>query len=142
MSYTSEKTVTFVLVALLLTACTSNEAQNGGASSASSARLMTEQTQQPIEVLREYHKALISGDSIKAVSLTTGTARAILEYRFYRSQSDDELQFTYGRQNILRDTCYIPLDVRSRTTQARPTEGKAILVKVGGEWKVERIAMQ
>lgn len=51
------------------------------------------------------------------------------------------MQFTYGAENIVRDTCYIPLRVRNGLTRDPETQGKAILVKVGGEWKVERIAM-
>jgi hypothetical protein len=106
-----------------------------------SASVLTQQKDKPIEVLREYHKALVAGDSVKARSLATGTASMILEYRFYRSTGDDDLRFTYGPQNIVRDTCYIPVQIKDPSTRKPATEGKAVLVKVDGEWKVERIAM-
>lgn len=143
MRYITGKTTSILLFASLITACTSNEAQNSGSSSAqASVGSMIDQTTPAVEVLRQYHQALVLGDSAKAVSLSTGTARAILEYRFFRSEMDSDLKFAYGGQNIIRDTCYIPIDVISRTSGRTQKEGKAIMVKVEGEWKVERIAMQ
>jgi hypothetical protein len=129
-----------LLLSLSLLACRPNESTNG-TTAANAAMLSVETDSEATKVLKEYHKALIAGDSVKARSLATGTALAVLEYRFFRSTQDDDLRITYGSQNIIRDTCYIPIQIKT-SDRDRSKEGKAILVKVDGAWKVERIAMQ
>jgi hypothetical protein len=129
-----------LLLSLSFLACRPSESTNG-TSTANAAMLSVQTEGEATKVLKEYYKALTSGDSVKARSLATGTALAVLEYRFFRSTQDDDLRISYGSQNILRDTCYIPIQIKANDRD-RSKEGKAILVKVDGAWKVERIAMQ
>jgi hypothetical protein len=142
MRYISEKAALVLLSALVFASCRSNEvSQSSTTSDMASAGLLTQKSEQPIDVLKQYHKALLTGDSVKARSLATGTARTILEYRFFDSAEDDDLRFTYGPQSIVRDTCYIPVQIKDPSTREPASEGKAVLMMVDGEWKVERIAM-
>jgi hypothetical protein len=121
----------FLILSIALGAC--------GSAESSSSQVATEQNE-IISLMKQYHTALVNGDSVSAVSFTTGTARATLEYRFFRLPKGNALLFQYGSPNVIRDTCYVPFSVKNTKTNDPATSNKAVLVKVDGEWKIERLA--
>jgi hypothetical protein len=121
----------FLILAFALMACGSAE---------SSSTQGNDPANPIITMMKEYHTALINGDSAAAISMTTGTARATLQYRFFRLPKGNSLLFKYGTPNIIRDTCYVPFSVRNTKTNDPASSNKAVLIKVDGEWKIERLA--
>lgn len=130
-----KKALLFSMAAMA--SCGSSESSGGIRSEAT--LLQDDPASQIVSLVRQYHAALSEGDSAKAVSMTTGTAQAILQYRFPRLPKGTALLFSYGSPNFRGDTCYLPFTARNTMMQDSESSNKVLLIKVDGEWKIERV---
>lgn len=96
-------------------------------------------TNELTSVLKSYQNALLYGDSATALSLATGKALSILEYRFYKIEKGVSLLFEYGAPSVRGDTGYVPFSVRRMDQHDTATSSRAVLLRTDSGWKVERV---